>query len=296
MPILCPWTSCGLCNASPPPARCYAPRMAVEPIAEGERWAYRKAPDPPLEVTVVKVVSQSGKANVRVQFEDGAQAGQITWVTRRSLKVPWEQRDEFVALERCWEAFRAAGREPSRSAREATGIVIEGVVGSQVAWVKAWGVLGVRDMDSLTSLVPEVISVWTDSIEEDGINYFPWPASLDAAKALAEMRPASVLEHVELEESLWIEMDRDAGGEAEWAKTMISACDLARSWCGEIALGKWSEVENLRKDNARLHELLEKALNVMERLKDDYYTYHAKRLRGEAGRAFGPTPEWIKKL
>lgn len=50
--------------------------MAMLPIAEGERWAYRQAKGSLQEVTILKVTSQSGNSRVRVQFEDGESEGQ----------------------------------------------------------------------------------------------------------------------------------------------------------------------------------------------------------------------------
>ena len=272
--------------------------MAVLPIAEGERWVYSKTPDVPVEVTVLKVVSQSGNANVRIQLEDGPKAGEIRWVSRRTLKAPWAQLNDFLDLERRWQALREAGQRSSRSAQEAASMAIDLIVRSEVAWGKAGGILAVRDLKSLSAVAPAAIpdTAGGSSIEQDGVVYFAWPAMLDVGQALAQVRPGVILDYVMKEQAEWLEMDSSTDGGSQWAKVMISACELMRSWCGETAESQWLEIVRLRKDNARLHELLGKALTVLESQKDSYLTHQAKRLRGEAGRAFGKAPDWIKNL
>lgn len=144
-----------------------------------------------------------------------------------------------------------------------------------------------NDLSALSGLVPDAaLTLESDShIEMDGTLYFPWPIMLDIAQALARLRPSVLLDYVQEEQDEWLEMDRSTDGGSSWGKAMVSACDLMRSWCGEEAGSQWVEVIRLRKDNARLHKLLEKSLNLLERQSDSYLTYHAKRLRGEANRA-----------
>lgn len=74
----------------------------MKPIAEGERWAFRKGQLPFEEATILKVVSQSGHRKVRVQFEDGPNAGESQWVGRPYLKAKWDERQAFVDREQRW--------------------------------------------------------------------------------------------------------------------------------------------------------------------------------------------------
>ena len=271
--------------------------MAVEAIAEGEVWAYRKAPNPPIEVTIVKVVSQSGNAKVRIQFDDGPKAGQIEWVSRRSLKAPWARVDKFLELERRWQEFRDAGSSASRSVLDATGCIIEEVVGSGVAWGKAWGILGVKDYDALSGAVPEILPVigGQSCITEGDIHYFAWPTARDVAKGLARTHAERLLDFVEDEAPGWFDLDLASNGENGWARSMIAAFEIIRSWCGEAPTMQL-EIRALRKNNARLADYLEKTLNVLERTGDPYFGYHAKRIRNAAFREFGPAPDWMNEL
>lgn len=269
--------------------------MGVAPISEGEVWAYRKAPYDPIEVTVIKVVSQSGNANVRVQFDDGPRAGEIDWVSRRSLKAPWKDVDSFLAGEYRRTEVRAAGGGQSRAVREAAAYVIDEVLGDGIARYDAYGVLNVEDLDALNALVPKALTLemCERSYEVGGSRYFQWPAMVHVARDLSPAHAFRLMSSIEKDEPGWVESLQESEGADPWSKAVLSGFNIVRSWCGSEAAEKWSEIERLRKDNARLHTLIGKAINIMERQADSYYTYHAKRIRGELERSVGSHPDWL---
>lgn len=201
-------------------------------------------------------------------------------------------------MERRWQQFRDAGSHASQSVLDAAGFIIDEVVGSRVAWGKAGGILGVRDYDALSSIVPDALPApeGKDCITEGNVHYFAWPAVRDVAKGLAHAHPGLLLDFVKNEEPNWFESDRASNGENALARSMIAALEIIRSWCGEAAGMQWLEVESLRKDNARLREYLEKTLNILERTGDRHFGYHAKRIRNAAFREFGPAPDWMNEI
>lgn len=281
----------------------------MEPIAEGERWAYRKGRLPFEETTVLKVISQSGHRKVRVQFEDGPNAGEIEWVGRQYLKALWERRAIFVEREQLWARAKSQAWNQPTSVREAAALVITETVDEALAYDRSHGILRTSNLQALGEFAQITPSALLDGggFEEEEYTYLPWPAMQTIAVVKCTKSPAAVLDMVEREADAWGQMAVDSGYYKPLSRRQVVdleqpfpeyetqklSWDVIRDWCGQPALEQWSDLARLRAENARLIDILERALKHLENTDKKYY---ASRLRGEAGRAFESTPDWIKNL
>lgn len=77
----------------------------------GDSWAYRaRAKDPLVEVRIVRMGVRK-PPRVLVHFADDVFEGKQEWVPPARLKVPWQDRDEFTAREKRWDAVADPGSE-----------------------------------------------------------------------------------------------------------------------------------------------------------------------------------------
>lgn len=270
------------------------------PIAEGEHWVYRKANQPLREVIVLKVVSQSGNSRVRIQFEEGSNAGQAEWVSRRMLKVLWADKANFADRESRWHGLRQRATSIPQDDLDAAELVLEETVDPAIARAENYGLLAVFDLASLikmTGMTTGDVQVH-GSFEEDSTLYLEWPALRDVAMNRARTEPATVLEYIEREAAKRSEEDlrnRQIEALSPWSRTPNDdyywesgeatkrAWDAAREWCGEGAMDRWAEITHLRDENTRLTRILGRALDALGEAGRDY---QAKRFRREAGQGF----------
>lgn len=274
--------------------------MAMHPIVEGERWAYRKAKGPLQEVTVLKVSSQSGNKRVRIQFEDGDVEGQTEWVARRMLQVPWVGRETFLEHEHRWAELRQAGRAIPKTDLAAADVILGETFDLDVASPHLHGLLQVGDLSALKRFMQGAQLHTDEAFEEDGSLYLRWPAMLDVARMQAKVAPQVLLDYVEREAvALLNEDQKDRQLEAfsalssppgyiehrEYVEERRRYLNRIRERCGEDALGKWDEILYLRGDNARIAGIMNKALNVLEQAGKER---DAKRLRRELGYPYIP--------
>lgn len=277
-------------------------------IVEGERWAYRKGRLPFEEATVLKVASQSGHRKVRVQFEDGPNAGESQWVGRQYLKAKWDERQAFVDREQRWAKAKSGRWGVPLGLACAAALVITESMDDALACDRDHGILQTNDASLLCQLLQLTESQLfvEGSFDEEGVTYLPWPAMKTVAMAKCRVNPEAVLDALERDVAFWGESADNFGYykpmssrqvidlDEPWPEyeTQKIAWDIVRGWCGESALAQWTTLGRVRADNARLSEILGRALNALERAGDERT---ASSLRREAGRAFGKTPDWIKK-
>ena len=271
--------------------------MVVEPIAEGEVWAFRKASGRLEEVTILKVMSQSGNSRIRIQFEDGPSAGQVQWVSRRMLKAPWSLGEEYLARERCWDEARNRAASVPEYETDAAAIILDATVDGLIASDHGHGILKVRNMPALLELLePLDHPSFHEGFTEEGSRFIPWPAMQAIAKDRARSAPDQALREIEAQASDWAEHEqhlRNLNALSTWPDNerplskedvnLQRAWGLAREWCGAEAAGMWAETEQLRAENLRLAKLLAQALDALAAAGS---TYQANRLRGQAGEAF----------
>lgn len=272
----------------------------MEPIAEGERWAYRKGCHPFEEAAILKVISQSGHRKVRVQFEDGPNAGEIEWVGRPYLKAKWAERQAFVDREQRWAKAKSGRWGVPVDLTCAAALVITETMDEALACDRDHGILQTNDAPLLCELmqITESKLVVEGSFEEHGTTYLPWPAMKTVAMAKCRVNPEAVLDAIERDVEWWGDSADGFGYykpmssrqvidlEEPWPEyeTQKVAWDIVRGWCGESALAQWSTLSRARANNARLSELLGRALIALERAGDER---GANSLRKEVGRAFG---------
>lgn len=85
----------------------------------GEIWAYRRsAKDPLAEVRVLRIGIKK-PLRVKVRFEDYEAEEVEEWVPPARLRVPWADREGFLAKERRWRAVDDAPFPPSKAELDA---------------------------------------------------------------------------------------------------------------------------------------------------------------------------------
>ncbi|ALE05494.1 hypothetical protein AL755_08410 [Arthrobacter sp. ERGS1:01] len=171
-----------------------------------------------------------------------------------------------------------------------------------LAYDRSHGILRTSNLQALGEFAQVAPSVLLASggFEEAEYTYLPWPAMQTIAVAKCRSSPAVVLDMVERDANAWGEMAAGFGYYRPFGnrqtidleqpfpeyETQKLAWDVVRNWCGETALDQWSELARVRGDNARLMEILERALAQLENTDKKY---HAARLRGEVRRTVGRT-------
>lgn len=270
----------------------------MSPIAEGEVWAYRRGRGFMEEVTVLKVVSQSGNSRVRIQFEDGPNAGQTSWVSRRMLKTRWDGKEDFLAREQRWEEARNQAASASEHELDAASLVLEAALDRAIAADHNHGILSVRNLSALLRTLESAEELPLEAgFTEDGTLYLPWPAMRVVAQSYAQAKPDRILREVEEQSAAWDEHQtrrRQLDALEPWladaapipdrdSQNLQRMWDLAREWCGSAAADKWREINRLREELERLTKLLEQSLLELEKAGKRYQASH---LRGQAGPPF----------
>lgn len=275
--------------------------MPVQKVHEGEEWAYRKARNPFQKCRIIKAPVQGGNARIQVEFEDGPSEGQREWVARRMLKAPWAKRGEFQRIEQWWSNARArAGAIPQLELDAASLILDATMQGVGDIRDGGSGILSTASLSALEELLGGRVDheCLNGALEDGGRSYLPWPALRDLAKVQAATNPRPILAYVENESTRAAELDAhqrqlDALAPSrpaipsqqilDFEQATRESWDTARLWCGEDALGKWSDIGTLRDELERISGILGRTLDALDA---SGQKYQSRRLRREAGTAF----------
>ncbi|MFF3403532.1 hypothetical protein ACFYW6_34185 [Streptomyces sp. NPDC002659] len=271
----------------------------------GERWAYRSSPyhGPVSEVEVLRMGTQR-PARVKVRFAAEDAEGREEWVPPARLRVPWEQKDEWLEKQSRWSELTQDGPDDDAAEFVAVSTVfeecpLEGVV--SMGWnYRERGVLYVEDVSALAEMlqVPESFFVADPHAfrDDEGAVTAPWPTTLAVAGRLAKVH-AEVLvtvlaereakarhravygEHyrgrgknpgIYIEPEICAEVDAKSG----------PGYELLREWCGAEAVEKLAELKALRTEVLRIGKLMEEAIRL---LRDAGHRHVADRLERQLG-------------
>lgn len=253
-----------------------------ELVETGQQWAYRKGAQGEVACVDVIRVGSSRPARVRVRFVGDDHEGREDWVPPGRLQVRWEQVDSWKATEDQWAAVRDISANMRDTPEEdAAGWIFDMLQDWNYAhrlWGRNSGILVVTDVDRLiTDLGIDRDLLIDDPVgfkDDDGSLVLPWRVTLSVAQALARKYADRLVSEMDKEE-------REVDQQCRWGymsgSTYISAeiCTeteeeykpmrkLVRDWCGCDAQERQDELHALRKEVARLGQLIERAITHLD--------------------------------
>jgi hypothetical protein len=268
----------------------------------GERWAHRAAPHtgPVSEVEVLKVGTQR-PLRVKVRFVEEEAEGREEWVAPARLRVPWKQRDQWLAGKERWAQLTQDGPEQECAEFLAASTVfeeypLEGIV--SMGWnLRERGVLYVHDVPALAALldVPEgFFHADPRTFTDDGTLTAPWPTTLATARLIAKLHAEALVVTLARHEE---QAQRDAmygrhyrgRGKGTYIDPEICAevdrehkpgRDLLRAWCGAEAVDHLAELTALRTEVIRIGKLMEQAIQTLRQSGQPNAAEHLERQLG----------------
>lgn len=251
----------------------------------GEVWAYRRRANEHLEpVRIVRRGTTRPKWAL-VTFEAPEAEGLQDWIPIARLKVPWDERHEFLAREDRWTAVTHASGDVTEAQEWAAGTVFDVLDSEQRVEYSVQGRAGVSKISQLHEFMQKhgldysLLLAEPTAFEEDGAVVIPWAGTELLARTLAGMQPVRVLEVVQQAEAaamerLAVDVQRLVTSlnktpyrndqAMETARAAQESRDIVRQWCGQPALDQWHELQGLRLEVARLGSIISKAASVLE--------------------------------
>lgn len=220
-----------------------------------------------------------------VAFEAPEAEGLQDWIPIGRLKVPWDERHEFLVREDRWTAVTHASGDVTEAQEWAAGTVFDVLDSEHRVEYSVQGCAGVskisqpHEFTQKHGLDHSLLLVEPTAFEEDGAVVIPWAGTELLARTLAGMQPVKVLEAVQQAEDaamerLAVDVQRLV---TSWNKTPYrndqametahaeqESRDIVRQWCGQPALDQWHELQGLRLEAARLGSIVAKAASVLE--------------------------------
>ena len=188
----------------------------ITELRAGEAWAYRTSTSSATfhEVRVL-TVGKKRPARVRIELVDDQWQGERRWVSPARLEVRWDDRHDYIELDRKIRAVRAWN--PSRLERRTAEHVFIELVPLDVAEFNAdsSGTSVLYDVPALAHLT----GLTQDELREPPAYLFeqeltvPWPITERIGRAVASRHPHALLSRIEQEE-------RDANHHAMYGVTL----------------------------------------------------------------------------
>ncbi|MFF9171768.1 MULTISPECIES: hypothetical protein [unclassified Streptomyces] len=224
---------------------------------------------------------------VKVRFVAEEAEGRQEWVPSARLRVPWRDKDAWLAREEKWNELTRDSPEDDDPAFQAVTILfdehlLEGLLSFGVN-NRDRGLLYIDDVPAVAALlnVPETFfrsdpRAFTDT---DGALTAPWPTTVAVAQLLARTRAdhlMSVVHKHERQARQAAIYGRYYPGRGKNPGTHISpeicaevdresepAYDLLRQWCGADVTESFEELTALRDEVLRIGQLMEQAIGCL---------------------------------
>ncbi|MFH5822300.1 hypothetical protein [Georgenia sp. AZ-5] len=228
-------------------------------------------------------------ARVKVRFIEERFEGLEEWVPPGRLKAPWDQVAAYEAREARWEAVASELDRRDTPEELAASTVFDMLINHDLVSLEhraaTEGVSVIHDVEGLARFLGFETSRLTSSplvFEEDGNHVVPWSVTELIARTAASRDPQPILAHVDedeaeasrkkiygeryitrdgrthtLEPEYFQEADEEHFGRP-WR-------DVLRSWCGQEAVERRDELKELRKEVARLGQLVLTATAALRR-------------------------------
>jgi hypothetical protein len=252
----------------------------------GQRWAYRAKSTEPVICVEIRQIGTSRPARVKIRFVDDVFEGRQEWVPPARLKVLWDRVAAWQAREDRWRAVREESLGVRGTDREwAADLVVEAVAEPHVVslgYNRDTGLLFCRDLEALRDrygVDTDVITTDPLTFVDDGTYIAPWRATERVCRDIARQGGDRVLAQVAKEErknqqeAIYGCPSSTKGGSPidpqwcqEWAEERRRVHDIARAWVGVAAVERYEELMALRREVARLGDLLEHLISEVRGL------------------------------
>jgi hypothetical protein len=254
----------------------------------GQTWVYREKAhtvDCPVFPAEIIQLGPSRSNKIRVRFLGGEYPGLDQWVPKVRLQVPWDQvdawqrDDQFFA--RAWQASQVSRDSVEYEAAFAIFAVYTNV---DLGWNLSDGAtVRIANLDKVASElgfdVQELLEEPLAFVDRFGEYVAAWPTALRLAQRVAARFPDRVTEAIAAEErelqeqaimghTYYHSRIEDSYIPPDYYRDRLKEMEpvfaLTREWCGSDAVERFSEVDALRQEMARLRELVEEAARELE--------------------------------
>ncbi|WP_235035849.1 hypothetical protein [Curtobacterium sp. 18060] len=169
----------------------------------GERWAFRTTRESGAfhEARILKVGSGRPR-RIHIELVSEEWEGERRWVPASRLEVPWDDRYDYIALDRELRAVKAW--RPSRLDRRTAEHVFFNLIPLDVAEFNADGagtsvVYDVPALAQISGLPQEELRAVPAFLHDQELT-LPWPTTEQVGRAVAALRPHLLLSEIEREE------------------------------------------------------------------------------------------------
>ena len=249
----------------------------------GEHWMFRDRPkalgDPVHRVEVVRLDGPRRQGDAHVRFLDGPEAGLQEWVTRGQLIAPWNDVDLFLQDESrrlavIGESVDVRGTTEYEAARFVFELIRSKNVFRLLATKAEAGVLEIIDLTRFAASVGAEAGAFSEQplcfTDRNGILICPWTVTRVLARQLADKRGEEVLDKV-LDQERRLRQHYDS--EPSWRRDdkdlrqFEQVAAVLREWCTGEAVERFDELRALRKEVARLGDLVQRAVTELRQRK-----------------------------
>lgn len=262
--------------------------MIARSFQAGQTWAYREkahSVDCPVFPAEIVQLGPSRSNKVRVRIQGGEYPGLDQWVPKIRLQVPWEEVDEWQRDEQLFaKAWEASQISRDSIEYEAAFSVSAVYTDFDLGWnVSEGATVRIADLEKVASEldfeIQDLLAEPLAFVDRFGDYVAPWPTALRIAQRVAATFPDRVIEATAAEErelqekavqgSIYYESRIERSYTLpdycrDRLKQMEPVFSLIREWCGSGARERFSEVDALRQEVARLRELVEEAARALE--------------------------------
>jgi hypothetical protein len=242
--------------------------MLATDLVIGRGYAQRAKPQDagcPLHKVIFIGPAKAGRAKVR--HADGELDGLEEWVPTRTLVCSWGERRAFLRDESRWDALQqAAARDYDPVIEEAISTVFE-ATSEETGFIRVWTVEPKRarrlwHRAGLDGAPDQHPLAYTD---RHGQLNLPYETALEFAQAFAAAEPEPCIHYVQEWEDRLRAEGYEPGNRSSHSllREMRPAHALVREWT------RAGELELLREENRRLHQLFEQALEALRRAGDE---------------------------
>ncbi|MPV89144.1 hypothetical protein [Georgenia ruanii] len=266
----------------------------------------------PLTEVVVEKLGTTRPARVRVRFVAEQFEAREEWVPPARLKVPWSQVSAYEAREARWKAVASELDRRDTPEELAASTVFDMLINHELVSLEhrsaTEGVSVIHDLEKLAqflALEPQDLTGSSLAFKDDNGYVVPWSVTELIARTAAARDPQPILSHVDADEAEatrnklygkhYVGQDgRTRLLEPEYYQEQDESHfgrpyrEVLRSWCGQQAVERRDELKELRKEVARLSDLVLAATAALRRAGDDR---EARRIE----RAVGVTVEELRR-
>lgn len=265
----------------------------------GEDWVYRpkaRTSGAPFFCARIEKIKADKTPKFQIRLLDGEEEGLRTWVTKVTLKSPWNERDAWSADDERYASAVAVSVtfEESSEFRAVERIVDEiwqarDFDVMRIGWNRVdRGLLLIRDLPTAKKVfgqdLEELLADPLTFTDRFGVLVAPWAATLRWAQRACTVLADDVMRWVDREdkklrgsvihgETIYFgrgeTWERSPAQCAESFNEQNAVLEALRAWCGVEPVERFDELSALREEVGRLNSIVESALASLRRTGHD---------------------------